>query len=429
MKKSLKTLSEPISKVFLGLLFFPFLTGLSAKSLPLHTLKLPDGFSIEVYADNVPNARSMIRSDKGTLFVGTRRRGYVYALRDEDGDYIAEKVYTIAEGLNMPNGVAVKDGNLYVAEVNRVLRFDDIEKHLADPPEPVVIYDGYPSDSHHGWKFLRFGPDGRLYIQVGAPCNICDEENEVYGSITSLKPDGSDMKIYARGVRNSVGFDWHPVTGDLWFTDNGRDWLGDDLPPDELNEILSLYSRVTNKTLIISKVFGIEGKKLLTPDDDYEALKDFNSAYEGTRTSIEKMHLDYQGLLKEDPELEQRLRLLPGAIFSGRKKTTKGTIGVFFCYSLPALDVEREEFTEEAGTTRWYLYKLNSKNILEDPGEIKTSILSKPKTPRICTNEHETLIEIRNKIRKHIKNTYLARVNAPIGVKPTLKCWMELNEG
>ena len=235
MKKSLKTLSEPISKVFLGLLFFPFLTGLSAKSLPLHTLKLPDGFSIEVYADNVPNARSMIRSDKGTLFVGTRRRGYVYALRDEDGDYIAEKVYTIAEGLNMPNGVAVKDGNLYVAEVNRVLRFDDIEKHLADPPEPVVIYDGYPSDSHHGWKFIRFGPDGRLYIQVGAPCNICDEENEVYGSITSLKPDGSDMKIYARGVRNSVGFDWHPVTGDLWFTDNGRDWLGDDLPPDELN--------------------------------------------------------------------------------------------------------------------------------------------------------------------------------------------------
>ena len=165
MKKSLKTLSEPISKVFLGLLFVPFLTGLSAKSLPLHTLKLPDGFSIEVYADNVPNARSMIRSDKGTLFVGTRRRGYVYALRDEDGDYIAEKVYTIAEGLNMPNGVAVKDGNLYVAEVNRVLRFDDIEKHLADPPEPVVIYDGYPSDSHHGWKFLRFSPDGRLYIQ------------------------------------------------------------------------------------------------------------------------------------------------------------------------------------------------------------------------------------------------------------------------
>ena len=141
------------------------------------------------------------------------------------------------------------------------------------------------------------------------------------------------------------------------------------------------------------------------------------------------MHLDYQGLLKEDPELEQRLRLLPGAIFSGRKKTTKGTIGVFFCYSLPALDMEKEEFTEEAGTTRWYLYELDSKNILEDPGEIKTSILSKPKTPRKCTNEHETLIEIRNKIRKHIKNTYLARVNAPIGVKPILKCWMELNEG
>ena len=201
------------------------------------------------------------------------------------------------------------------------------------------------------------------------------------------------------------------------------------LPPGELNEVLTLFTRVTEKTLLISKTLGIEGKQLLTPDDDYDPLKDFNSAYEGTRTTIEKMHLDYQGLLKEDPELEQRLRLLPGAIFSGRKKTTKGTIGVFFCYALPALDVEMEEFTEEAGTTRWYLYELDSKNILEDPGEIKTSILSKPKTPRKCTNEHETLIEIRNKIRKHIKNTYLARVNAPIGVKPILKCWMELNEG
>nr|MCS5659632.1 hypothetical protein [Dehalococcoidia bacterium] len=129
MNRFRRTVSAQITMVLLGLFFFPFLNGLSAKSLPLHTLKLPDGFSIEVYSDNVPNARSMILSGKGTLFVGTRRRGHVYALRDEDGDYIAEKVYTIAEGLNMPNGVAVKDGNLYVAEVNRVLRFDDIEKH------------------------------------------------------------------------------------------------------------------------------------------------------------------------------------------------------------------------------------------------------------------------------------------------------------
>tara|TARA_Y100000590_G_scaffold75685_3_gene83601 strand:+ start:32823 stop:33941 length:1119 start_codon:yes stop_codon:yes gene_type:complete len=231
----MKTFSSKLRIVLIGLFVMPYFNGLSAKELPLHLVQLPYGFSISVYAENVDNARSMILSENGTLFVGTRRKGKIYAVKDEDDDFIAEKVFTIAEGLNMPNGVEVKDGNLYVAEVNRVLRYDKIEKHLSNPPEPLVLYDDYPTDRHHGWKFIRFGPDGRLYVPVGAPCNVCDEENEVYASITSMKPDGSDMKVYSHGVRNTVGFDWHPGTGELWFTDNGRDWLGDDLPPDELN--------------------------------------------------------------------------------------------------------------------------------------------------------------------------------------------------
>jgi len=201
------------------------------------------------------------------------------------------------------------------------------------------------------------------------------------------------------------------------------------LPPDELNEILTLFTKVTQKTLLISKTLGIEGRKLLTPEDDFEALKEFNSAYEGTRTAVENMHLEYQALIQDDPELENRLRRLPGAIFSGRKKLAKGIHGVFFCYGLPALDKETDEFTEEAGTTRWYLYELNRDIILEDPGEIVASIRSKPNTPRKCITDEKTLIEVRSKIEKHIKNTYLKRIDAPVGVKPKLKCWMELNEG
>jgi hypothetical protein len=201
------------------------------------------------------------------------------------------------------------------------------------------------------------------------------------------------------------------------------------LPPDELNAILTLYSRVTQKTLMISKTLGIEGKKLFTPKDDYEALKEFNHAYEGTKTAIETMHLEYQCLLQENPELAGILNGLPGAIFSGRNRLAKGARGVFFCYGLPALDKETDEFTEEAGTTHWYLYDIDKDDILEDPGEIIESIKSNPNTPRKCTTEETTLVEIRARVLKHIKNTYLKRVDAPIGVKPALKCWMELNEG
>lgn len=201
------------------------------------------------------------------------------------------------------------------------------------------------------------------------------------------------------------------------------------LPPEELNAILTLYTKVTQKTLLISRTLGIEGKKLLTPEDDYQALKEFNHAYEGTKTAVEDMHLEYQALLQADPELESRLKALPGATFSGRKRAPKGVRGVFFCYALPALDKEVGEFTEEAGTTRWYIYDLDRDAILEEPGEIVSSARSKPETPRACTTEEKTLVDLRARVEKHIKNTYLKRVDAPVGVRPALRCWMELNEG
>lgn len=202
----------------------------------LERLKLQPGFKIEVWAADVPNARSLALSDNGTVFVGTRQGKNVYGLVDEDKDGKADVRYTLATGLDMPNGVAFKDGDLYVAEVSRILKFADIQNTLAQPSYEVV-FDGYPSERHHGWKFIAFGLDGLLYVPVGAPCNICESENPIFASITRLdisKP-GSKPEIYAHGVRNSVGFDWHPVTKELWFTDNGRDLMGDDIPDCELN--------------------------------------------------------------------------------------------------------------------------------------------------------------------------------------------------
>ena len=202
----------------------------------LDLISLPDGFRIEIFADNVPDARSLALSDNGTVFVSTRNNGSVYALVDADGDGAADLRHVLAEGLTMPNGVAFRDGALYVAEVSRVWRFDDIESRLDDPPEPVLITDRFPTDTWHGWKYIAFGPDGKLYIPVGAPCNVC-ERDEPFSTITRMNADGSDFEIVARGVRNTVGFDWHPETGELWFTDNGRDMMGDDIPPDELNRL------------------------------------------------------------------------------------------------------------------------------------------------------------------------------------------------
>ncbi|HEX9941216.1 MAG TPA: sorbosone dehydrogenase family protein [Thermoanaerobaculia bacterium] len=203
--------------------------------LPLDRIKLPAGFSIAVFSDQVPGARSMTLSPKGVLYVGTRGEGKVYALVDRNRDGRADEVRTIASGLRSPNGVAWKDNALYVAEISRILRFDGIDGRLAAPPRPAVVTDAYPHDGHHGWKFIRFGPDGQLYVPVGAPCNVCDPDNPIYSTITRISPQGGKSEIFARGVRNTVGFDWRPRTGELWFTENGRDWLGDDLPPDELN--------------------------------------------------------------------------------------------------------------------------------------------------------------------------------------------------
>ena len=201
----------------------------------LAKINLPDGFKISIYATDVENARSMCRSPQGTLFVGTRSKGDVYALQDTDGDNKIDTKYTLLEGGNMPNGVAFKDGDLYVAEVNRILKFSDIEQKLENPGEPEVVYDKYPTEKHHGWKFIAFGPDDKLYVPVGAPCNICESE-DIFNTITRINPDGSDMEIVHRGIRNTVGFTWHPETQDLWFTDNGRDMLGDDTPGCELNK-------------------------------------------------------------------------------------------------------------------------------------------------------------------------------------------------
>lgn len=218
------------------ILTLPLLGSLAcAQELSLEKIKLPPGFEIGIYAKDVPNARSMTLSPNGTLFVGTRKAGDVYAIVDRNKDHKADEVITLAQGLNMPNGVAFRDGALYVAEVNRVLRYDNIESQLNNPPQPVVVNDSFPEHTHHGWKFIRFGPDGMLYVPVGAPCNICEPEERRYAVIMRMKPDGSGLEPFARGVRNTVGFDWHPQKKELWFTDNGRDWLGDDLPPDELN--------------------------------------------------------------------------------------------------------------------------------------------------------------------------------------------------
>lgn len=206
-----------------------------SRKLPLHLIRLPEGFRIHVYAGNVPNARQMALGDRGTLFVGSRNAGRVYAVIDKNGDCQADHVRVIAKGLNMPSGIAFRDGALYVAEIHRVLRFDHIERSLETPRAPTVVGDPFPSDKHHGWKFIGFGPDDKLYVSVGMPCNVCEPPAPIYGTMTRMNPDGSEREMFARGIRNTVGFDWQPGTGVLWFTDNGRDWLGDDRPPDELN--------------------------------------------------------------------------------------------------------------------------------------------------------------------------------------------------
>jgi glucose/arabinose dehydrogenase len=215
-------------------------SGYLANMLPtaaaeLNELTLPPGFRIAVYAADVPNARQMTLGPPGVVFVGSNAAGKVYAVVDRDGGN--RTVHVVASGLNMPSGIAFRDGALYVAAVNRILRYRDVARDPAHPPKPEVVTDAYPSDAHHGWKFIAFGPDGRLYVPVGAPCNICTPPGPLHATITRLDLAGGRPEVVARGVRNSVGFDFDPASGDLWFTDNGRDWLGDDQPPDELNHL------------------------------------------------------------------------------------------------------------------------------------------------------------------------------------------------
>ncbi len=211
----------------------------SAAAPDLSQIRLPPGYAIEVWADDLPNARSMARSARGTLFVGTRTGGgRVYAVREGQGG--KREVRVIASGLNAPNGVAYRDGALYVAEIDRITRYDDIDARLdrgtETLPAPVTIAT-LPKDRHHGWRYIAFGPDGKLYVPIGAPCNVCDRDRDGYSMITRMNADGSGREVVARGVRNTVGFRWHPKSGDLWFTDNGRDMLGDDVPPCELNRV------------------------------------------------------------------------------------------------------------------------------------------------------------------------------------------------
>lgn len=229
-------------------------------------LEVPEGFVIAPYAQNVKGARSMARSPGGVLYVGSRGEGKVYAITDADNDYKADTVITVARGLRSPNGVAVHDGALYVAEISRILRYDNMDQNLHAPPEPQIIRDDFPTVGHHGWKYIAFGPDDKLYVPVGAPCNVCRSEREIFASITRMNPDGSDLEIIARGVRNSVGFDWHPVSGELWFTDNGRDMMGDNQPPDELNRLTATGQHFGYPYLhgrdIRDPDYGTEGRQL-----------------------------------------------------------------------------------------------------------------------------------------------------------------------
>ena len=211
-----------------------------AQSLPIGRFKLPPGFAVEVWQAGVPGARTMLLGPKGTMFVGTTGTGRVYAIVTRDG---RREVKTIARGLTMPNGLAMKDGALIVVANRNVYRFDNIEDNLdtAKPGSisPIDISSRFnlPGDRSHGWRYIAFGPDGKLYIPVGAPCNVCEIDGDKYAHIRRYDADGSNREIIARGVRNTVGFDWHPVTGELWFTDNGRDGAGDEGPEDEFNRL------------------------------------------------------------------------------------------------------------------------------------------------------------------------------------------------
>lgn len=201
----------------------------------LDYIQLPAGFEIEYFARDIENARSLVVAENGTVFVGSRQAGKVYALKDLDGDHRSDTLIVLQEGWNQPNGISIKGDDLYVAEIGKVWKFPGMVKNASPDIEPELIYDGLPTEEHHGWRYIKFGPDGKLYIAIGAPCNICLEKEDYFASISRIDDDGSNFEVVHRGIRNSVGFDWDKETGYLWFTDNGADWMGDNKPADELN--------------------------------------------------------------------------------------------------------------------------------------------------------------------------------------------------
>ena len=212
---------------------------MSESDSSLNFLRLPPGYSINYYGSDIPGARSLARGDNGIIYVGTREAGVVYAIEDMDGDGVSDTRYVVKSGLNNPNGVVYFGGDLYVAEINRIIKFSDIGNTYKNKPNYSVVYDNLPKDTHHGWRYMALGPDKKLYFGIGAPCNNC-ENNDPYGSIARLNLDGTGFEVVARGVRNTVGFDWNPEDQSMWFTDNGRDEMGDDLPADELNQLKDL---------------------------------------------------------------------------------------------------------------------------------------------------------------------------------------------
>jgi glucose/arabinose dehydrogenase len=214
-----------------------------ADKLPVNKIKLPPGFKVEVWASGVLDARGLRQGDKGTVFVSSLFvAGKIYAVTDKGGK---REVKTIAEKLFLPNGIEYYKGSLYVATPKDITRYDDIENRLDNPPAPVMVYDKLPGDVPHGWKFIKVGPDGKLYVPVGAPCNICDPD-EKHGQIFRMNLDGSGVESVVRGMRNTVGFDWDPRTKQLWFGDNGRDWLSEDLPNCELNHVTKVGQHFGN---------------------------------------------------------------------------------------------------------------------------------------------------------------------------------------
>ncbi len=206
-----------------------------AAKIQLDKLKVPKGFKVEVFASGMVNARSLARGDKGTIFVSTRLLDRIYAITEKNGK---REVIPMYKGLFRPNGLAFKNGTLYIAELNKISKVPDIEDHLTDPPKPILIYDDLPSDEAHGWKYLTIGPDNKLYFQVGAPCNICMPPDDRHAQIRRMNMDGTGVEVIARGIRQVVGMDFHPVTHVLYFSENQRDWLSEDLPNDKLNRLL-----------------------------------------------------------------------------------------------------------------------------------------------------------------------------------------------